>query len=406
MRVPYFVIILIATIVATVPFGAVSADRLPTVSSARIGVHPDATRLVFEMNKGVAYKIFTLSDPFRVVIDFPEISWRVPPSRMRASIGLVSGFRFGLFQPGNSRVVVDINTPAAIARHFTIPPKDGKPVRLVLDLKPVTRNAFFAGPRSAESKGWAKRKKQPRPPRRSAETPRSGDKRRVIVLDPGHGGVDPGAVGAAGTYEKKVTLAVAKAVKRVMERSGRYRVVLTRTRDIYVRLRDRFEIAHRNKAELFISLHADSIASRKIRGGSIYTLSDKASDKEAEDLANRENKSDIIAGADLTGYASEVSRVLIDLAQNDTNRESWHFGKMLIRELKKNIKLLRTSHRYAGFAVLKSPNVPSALIELGYLSNRTDEKKLKDPKYRKAIGGAILRAADRYFARKDLNNRS
>lgn len=382
------------------------AAPLPVISDARVGQHPDTTRLVFELDRSVPYKIFTLADPFRIVIDFPEVSWRVPAKRMTASVGLVSRFRFGLFQPGNSRVVVDVTAPSAVTKHFILPPKGKKPRRFVVDLKTVPRQAFFDGARSVQSKNWAKRKR----PSKSAVTParpkKSGDRRRVIVLDPGHGGVDPGTVGVTGSYEKHITLAVAKAAKRVLEASGRYRVVLTRKRDLYVRLRDRFEIAHNNNAEMFISLHADSIGSKKIRGGSIYTLSDKASDKEAEDLANKENKSDIIAGADLTGYASEVSRVLIDLAQNDTNRESWHLAKMLVGELKKNIKLLRTSHRYAGFAVLKSPNVPSALIELGYLSNRIDEKNLKSPKYRNGIGRAILRAADRYFARKELNNRS
>ncbi len=405
MRMPNIIKFLVLTIAVFAVFDDAGAEQLPIVTGVRVGLHPDSTRLVFEMDQDIPYKIFTLPDPFRIVIDFPEVSWRVPPSLMKASVGLVSGFRFGLFQPGNSRVVVDINTPAIVAKNFTIPRKGDKPLRFVLDLKPVGRKAFFAGSRGGESKGWAKRRKRPS----SIPTPRKsprGDKRRVIVLDPGHGGVDPGAVGVTGSYEKKITLAVANAAKRVLEQSGRYRVVLTRKRDIYVRLRDRFEIAHNNKAEMFISLHADSIGSRKIRGGSIYTLSDKASDKEAEDLAQKENKSDIIAGADLRGYASEVSRVLIDLAQSDTNRESWHLAKMLIGELRKKIKLLRTSHRYAGFAVLKSPNVPSALIELGYLSNRTDEKNLKSPKYRKAIGRAILRAADRYFARKALNNRS
>ena len=352
------------------------------------------------------YKIFTLPDPFRVVIDFPEITWRVPSARMRASVGLVSGFRFGLFRPGNSRVVVDVNVPTAVASHFILPPKGDRPRRFVVDLKPVARKAFFAGPRSVQSKNWAKRKPTPKSTIALPKPKRSGDRRRVIVLDPGHGGVDPGTVGVTGSYEKHITLAVAKAAKKVLEASGRYRVVLTRTRDVYVRLRDRFEIAHRNKAEMFISLHADSIGSKNISGGSIYTLSNKASDKEAEELANKENKSDILAGEDLTKYASEVSRFLIDLAQSDTNSESWHLAKMLVGELKKNIKLLRTSHRNAGFAVLKSPNVPSALIELGYLSNRIDEKNLKSSKYRDGIGRALMRAADRYFKRKSLHNRS
>lgn len=404
MRALYFVIVAVFALIVPAGTEGARAESLPVVSSARVGLHPDKTRLVFEMDRSVPYKIFTLSDPFRVVIDFPEVSWRVPPARMRASVGLVSGFRFGLFQPGNSRVVVDVNTPAVVSSHFILPPKGNTPLRFVLDLKPTTRQAFFDGQRTVVSEGWAKRKR----PAASAppEKRQATDKRRIIVLDPGHGGVDPGTVGVTGSYEKYITLAVAKAAKHVLEASGRYRVVLTRDRDVYVRLRDRFEVAHENQAEIFLSLHADSISSRKIAGGSVYTLSDKASDKEAEDLAQKENKSDIIAGADLTGYATEVSRVLIDLAQSDTNRESWFLAKMLIGELKKNIKLLRTSHRYAGFAVLKSPNVPSALIELGYLSNRTDEKNLKDPAYRTAVGKAILRAVDRYFARKELNNRS
>jgi N-acetylmuramoyl-L-alanine amidase len=386
-------------------FGAVSNVGAQTaVLDARVGVHPGSTRLVLELSDRVPYRIFTLADPYRVVIDFPEVAWRVPRARMRASAGLVSQFRFGLFQPGNSRVVIDTTAPAAIGGHFMIAAKSGNPVRLVLDLKTVTRAAFQAGPRNAQSPDWRRPARRQAPP---AAAPRpAADDRRVVVLDPGHGGVDPGTIGVSGVYEKTITLAIAKSAKRVLEASGRYRVVLTRTRDVYVRLRDRFETAHRNKAELFLSLHADSILDRKIRGGSIYTLSDKASDKEAEDLARKENKSDIIAGADLTGYAPEVSRVLIDLAQNDTNRESWYLARNLVRELKKEIRLLRTSRRYGGFAVLKSPNVPSALIELGYLSNRIDEKNLKKPQYRRRIGEALLRAIDRYFVRKDQNNRS
>jgi len=380
------------------------AQSVPVVSGARIGVHPDSTRLVFELDRDLPYKVFTLADPYRVVIDLPEVSWRVPEKRMKASVGIVSGFRFGLFQPGNSRVVIDINSPAAVKGHFTIPASLGKPQRIVIDLATVSAADFASGPRSVQSANWANPARTPQSAPRP-QAPRNDDK-RVVILDPGHGGVDPGTIGGSGVYEKNITLKVAKAAKKILEASGRYRVFLTRNRDIYVRLRDRFEVAHQNNAELFLSLHADSIRNRKIRGGSIYTLSDKASDKEAEDLAAKENKSDIIAGADLTGYAPEVSRVLIDLAQSDTNKESWHLARQLIGELKGEIKLLRVSHRYAGFAVLKSPNVPSALVELGYLSNRLDEKNLKNPAHHRRIGNALLRAVDKYFTRKDQNNRS
>jgi N-acetylmuramoyl-L-alanine amidase len=384
--------------------GLARAESLPVVSGARIGLHPESTRLVFEFDKKLPYKIFTLSDPYRVVIDLPEVTWLVPQERMNASVGIVSGFRFGLFQPGNSRVVIDINAPATVKEHFVIPASEGKPERLVIDLVSVSPAAFAAAPRSVQSDDWSAEARQSAKaaPRRDAQK----DNRRVVVLDPGHGGVDPGTISGSGIYEKAITLSVAQIAKSILEATGRYRVYLTRDRDIYVRLRDRFEVAHENSAELFISLHADSIKDRSLRGGSVYTLSDNASDKEAEDLAAKENKSDIIAGADLTGYAPEVSRVLIDLAQSDTNRESWHLARQLIGELKEEISLLKVSHRYAGFAVLKSPNVPSALVELGYLSNRTDEKNLKDPKYQQHIGKALLRAIDRYFVRKEQNNRS
>ena len=247
MFVKRFVNILLLTAFALAAVPALAAP-LPVISDARVGQHPETTRLVFELDRSVPYKIFTLADPFRIVIDFPEVSWRVPAKRMATSVGLVSRFRFGLFQPGNSRVVVDVSAPSTVTKHFILPPKGKKPRRFVVDLKPVTRQAFFDGARSAQSKSWALRKR----PSKSGATPvspqKTGDRRRVIVLDPGHGGVDPGTVGVTGAYEKHITLAVAKAAKRVLEASGRYRVVLTRKRDLYVRLRDRFEIAHNNKA--------------------------------------------------------------------------------------------------------------------------------------------------------------
>jgi N-acetylmuramoyl-L-alanine amidase len=381
------------------------AAAVPAVTGARIGLHPESVRLVFELDRALPYKIFTLEDPYRVVIDLPEVTWQVPENHMRASVGMVSGFRFGLFQPGNSRIVIDSNTPVAVKEHFIIPAPEGKPRRLVIDLESVSVTAFASGTRSMQSSDWSLPGRGPvASPRPQARQP--SDNRRVVILDPGHGGVDPGTIGGSGIYEKAITLQVAQTAKKILEASGRYRVYLTRNQDVYVRLRDRFEVAHENNAELFISLHADSIRDRNIQGGSIYTLSDKGSDKEAEDLAAKENKSDIIAGADLTGYAPEVSRVLIDLAQSDTNKESWHLARQLISELKGAIKLLKVSHRYAGFAVLKSPNVPSALVELGYLSNRIDEKNLKDPAYQRRIGKALLNSIDKYFARKDENSRS
>ena len=219
------------------------------------------------------------------------------------------------------------------------------------------------------------------------------------MIDPGHGGVDPGAIGLRGTFEKRVTLSTAKTVKHALEASGRYIVKLTRYRDIYVPLRDRFAKAEQAGADLFISLHADSIRKRRIRGASVYTLSEKASDSEAEALAAKENKSDIIAGVDLTEQSDTVASVLISLRQRHTMDQSAHFARFMVESLGEEVRLLRNTHRFAGFAVLKSPDIPSVLVELGYLSNREDEKLLQTKAFRKRVSKAILRAIDKYFAR-------
>ena len=393
----YVLLGLITVSCVSLIYGSATVLAAPEVTGSRIGVHPNSTRLVLELNESVAYQVFTLAKPYRVVIDLPEVRWRSSRKPMMSAIGLVSEFRFGLFQTGNSRVVLGTTAPTKVSKHFILDAEKGAPARLVLDLV-ETSVANFSPGRMIKSAGW-KAVVQPRArqpdPYRLAKTGR-----HVIVLDPGHGGVDPGTIGVTGAYEKKITLAVAHEAKKQFEATGRYRVVLSRTRDVYVRLRDRFEIAHRHKAELFVSLHADSIKNRKVRGGSVYTLSNKASDKEAASLATRENKSDIIAGADLSGFAPEVSEILIDLAQGATNKESWFLAEMMVKALGQRTKLLRNSHRFAGFAVLKSPNIPSVLLELGYLSNRIDEKNLSKPKYRRRIARALLQAVDTYFKRK------
>ena len=227
----------------------------------------------------------------------------------------------------------------------------------------------------------------------------------MIVIDPGHGGIDPGAVGRSGVFEKRLTFAAARELKRELSRGGRYRVVLTRDGDTFLRLRDRFAAARRYRADLFVSLHADTIRNKNVRGLSVYTLSEKASDKEAAELAEQENKADLIAGVDLTHEPSEVTNILIDLAQRETMNESARFARHLVDELRKVTKLLRNSHRFAGFAVLKAPDVPSVLIEMGFLSNSRDERRLLEPAYRARLAKAVRRAVDRHFTRVEQARR-
>ncbi len=232
-------------------------------------------------------------------------------------------------------------------------------------------------------------------------TPPPPQRRRVIALDPGHGGIDPGTVGINGVLEKEVTLDLARRLQALIDATGRYAVVMTRSDDVFVSLRDRMATARRSEAALFISIHADSISDAQFRGASVYTLSDQASDAEAARLATKENRADVIAGTDLSAHDEVVAGILIDLAQRVTNNKSIEFADVLTAELGDVTALVRNTRRFAGFVVLKSPDVPSVLLELGYLSNPTDAANLAKPEYRDRLARATLRAIDRHFAQVD-----
>jgi N-acetylmuramoyl-L-alanine amidase len=219
----------------------------------------------------------------------------------------------------------------------------------------------------------------------------------VIVLDAGHGGKDPGAVGANGTMEKDITLQMARELKALLESGGRYKVILTREEDELLALRQRIDAARAAGADLFISLHADHVEQASVRGASVYTLSENASDAEAARLAARENKEDLITGVDLSSQNPMVTSILIDLAQRETKNLSARFASMLSEELADHTHVIRNSHRFAGFVVLKAPDVPSVLVELGYLSNENDEVALASKRHRRVLGRSIRDAIDRYF---------
>jgi N-acetylmuramoyl-L-alanine amidase len=225
---------------------------------------------------------------------------------------------------------------------------------------------------------------------------------RTVAIDPGHGGKDPGAISRSGLYEKHVTLAASREIRSELLRLGGYRVVLTRSTDCYVPLRQRMAIARKAGAEIFLSVHADKIENEQVRGLSVYTLSERASDAEAAALADRENKVDVVHGLDLRGASPEVANVLIDLAQRQTMNHSARLAATLMDELRSETLLLPRTHRFAGFAVLKAPDVPSVLIELGYLSNAADERTLRSPDGRRKLARAIARAIDGYFDRTEL----
>ena len=371
---------------------------MPAVTGIRTGEQPAATRFVLDLTEAVEFKVFVLPDPYRVVIDLPEVAWQANAGD-HLYLGPIKAMRFGLFRPGVSRVVIDVSGPVRVERSFLLPPNGNFSHRFVLDIAEVEPGEFE---RTAAL---------PPPPTRT-ETPRTESPRTqplqlvplprrvrpLIVLDPGHGGVDPGTVSSGGTREKDVTLATARELARQLEATGRYVVVLTRTDDRFLRLRQRVEAARTAGADLFLSLHADSIENRRVRGASVYTLSEIASDREAAALAAKENSADLIAGLDLSGESAEVRTILIDLAQRETMNQAAVFVNLVIPELSGTGGTLRNGHRFAGFAVLKAPDIPSLLIEMGYLSNREDEELLLSPEYRIRLARALVRAIDHYFA--------
>lgn len=227
----------------------------------------------------------------------------------------------------------------------------------------------------------------------------------MIVIDPGHGGDDPGAIGANGAKEKTVTLAAAKELKEKLEKSGRYRVHLTRSGDKFIKLQDRVKIGRNQGADLFISLHADSIDKPGVSGASIYTLSNTASDAQTAKLAARENRADLIAGVDLSHEDKEVANILIDLAMRDTMNQSKFFANTVVKQ-GQGIELLDKPHRYAGFAVLKAPDIPSVLIEMGFMSNKREVSQLSSPAYRAKIVNAVSGGIDAYFAKIQKNGQN
>jgi N-acetylmuramoyl-L-alanine amidase len=370
--------------------GAQAAET--SIDDVRVASHGAATRVVIDLNRPVDFRHITLTRPPRLAIDLPEATWAVDGDPTATTTGLVQGLRFGHPHPGVSRIVLDLARPFEIDRIFQLPPSGDRGHRIVTDLvarpingAPVVNDEIIpaAGPVI-----WLPEKK-PTPP----------SARRIVVLDPGHGGVDPGAIGSATRLlEKDVALRMGLALRDQLEATGRYQVVMTRDEDRIVRLRDRLRIARESQGELFVSLHADSLVrAPSVNGASVYTLSERATNDEAARLARKENRADILAGVDLSDQEDIVTEILIDLAQRDANNKSIEVAELLVEELRDATQMAKRQRARAGFVVLKSPDMPSVLVELGYLSNPDDERALADPAHIAKLAAAVVRAIDRHF---------
>lgn len=397
------------------PAQAEEAAGQPTAIAARVAGDETRTRFVADLSAPVGFTAYVLPDPYRVMIDLPAVSFQLPPEAGHNTQGLVSAFRFGKVAEGRSRIVLDTRGPVLIEKSFLLEPEAGQPARIVVDLVSTGEKEFAARlkadePVSLAAIGGEASVAVPKPrPRPGGEaTALAGDQpartrpegRRLVVIDPGHGGIDPGAIGFRKTREKDVVLAYGLELKKVLEESGKVDVVMTRADDRFLSLRDRVRVARENQADLFIAIHADTVRGPEARGATIYTLSEKASDAEAEALAHKENRADIIAGVHLETESEEVTDILIDLVQRESKTHALVFAKKAVAEMKPVTPFTGKPMRSAGFVVLKAPDVPSVLVELGYLSSRQDEKQLTDPAWRERVAKAMARAIETYFSQR------
>jgi N-acetylmuramoyl-L-alanine amidase len=387
---------------------AVTSD-FPVASDVRLAGDNKQTRFVLDLDKTIQFRAFILDNPYRVVLDIPQVSFQLPAGAGTTGRGLIKAFRYGMVMPGGSRIVFDLTGPAKIANSYVLEAANGQPPRLVLELEQADHAAVIrspvelkpaildAGPAPATAPASVVSAEAAVAPKPAAPA----DPRPVIVIDPGHGGVDNGTQ-SGGESEKNIVLGFGLALRDRIEKGGKYRVVMTRTDDTFIPLGERVRIAHNQSAALFVSIHADSLPRHEgdAQGATIYTLSDRASDTEAERLAEMENKSDAIGGVNLTEEPTDVADILIDLAQRETRTFSNRFARLLMGKMKSTVRMHKHPLKSAGFRVLKNPDVPSVLIELGYVSNKGDLDHLVSENWRSRTVESMAQAVDDFFAKR------
>ncbi len=376
------------------------------VEDVRFGVHTENIRMVLDLSDVADFRAFTLSSPYRIVIDLPDFEWNAGQVK-RPEQSKVSNIRQGKLSPGISRIVFDLDQPAVIQSAFLLPKNAAKENRIVIDYRLSNVKDFEKA--KSNIHGTLQVGSSPVDVPTSANnvpTPPNNDKRPtqftgekpLVIIDPGHGGQDPGAIGAGKIYEKHIVLSLAKQLEKKLLDSGKYRVKLTRSSDVFIRLKDRVKFARKYGGDIFISIHADSIHKPDVHGTSIYTLSKKASDAQTAKLAEKENQADMMAGVDFVVEDEQVAFILGDFLMNDTMNQSKFLANTLVSQFQNShLTTLQTPHRYAGFAVLKAPDIPSVLIEAGFVSNRAEAQRLMQKDHQIKVATTIKNGIDAYF---------
>jgi len=362
----------------------------PVAVGARLTQDTKGARLVFDLSQPVVAQTYAIPSPDRIVVDLPEVNFQLDPALGRPSSAddaLVTAFRFGLLAPGRSRIVIDLARPACPAEVGSTPIVEGAPAsRLKIELKPCEASAFAALERA------------PVPAAPNLPSPPSGSL-SVIVLDPGHGGADGGARGPGGALEKTLVFEFCTELKRQLDATGRYAIAMTRGGDQYVDLDDRVTMARGMNAALFISVHADTLSeTADVSGSTVYTAADRASDAEAARIAARENAAGQTSGKENKAQDDPgVADILFDLKRRETRAYAHIFSRGLVENLRATARLNHNPERSAGFVVLKAPEFPSVLLELGYLSNRQDVQAMTSLEWRAKTAAAIVKAIDAFF---------
>lgn len=390
----------------TIPVPHPAHAETAAATGASLTGNDTRTTFRLDLSAGVMAEIYTLANPYRVIVDLPDVAFRLPDGTGQQGTGLVRAFRYGLFAEKKARIVLDTTGPVRIEQAGMTAEPDGRGIVFTFDMVTTAPESFGMGTGAERAASEAAAASAPPADAPGERTKSKHAGRPVIMIDPGHGGIDGGAVSATNVLEKNVVLAVGKELARQLNASGRYDVRLTRQSDIFISLDQRLKLSLQHDVDLFVSLHADSLAegngASAIRGATVYTLSERASDEHARRMAEKENASDAIAGLSVaTGQGDdEVKSILFDLMKRETANFSTDFSNVLIRTLKKTNVLSRVPQRAAAFKVLKQTHAPSVLIELGYLSHPEDEKLLNAPSWHRQTATSIAQAIETYFAKR------
>lgn len=394
-RVAAGAIVAVLSLSLVTPALAVSATAAPLLAFSALIAGDDArTRLIIDFDRKPDFKVHYVANPYRVLIDLPETAFGLKAEELEAR-GIFSDIRYGTMAAGRSRIVLTASRPVGVVLAEVQEEQGAASYRLVIDTAIVTDQAFQA---LMEKQSW----QEAAAPASAEQTPvmlpgSRADGPFVIAVDAGHGGIDNGARGGVTkTEEKHVTLAFARQLTEALNALPGTRAILTRDKDEFLSLSQRVQLARNEGANLLISIHADTLKQKDIRGATVYTISDKASDSLAASLAERENLSDQIAGISFVDEPAEVADILLDLTRRETQAFSINLAQSIVSNFKDQVLLINNPHRHAGFRVLTAPDVPSILLELGFMSNKDDEKLLVDPAWQKKVAGLVAKAVEQY----------